>query len=227
MKVSAIIPAFNAGPFIAQAIESVLAQTLPVDEIVVVDDGSTDDTAAIAMAFSGIHCIRQRNQGPPTARNAGLHQSTGDLIGFLDADDIWPCNKTETQAHYLEEHPGAGCVVARMKNFLDPGIAKPDWIPDSSLAEGVVALALQGSLIHRWVFDHVGDFNTTRILSDDLDWFIRVREAGIPIGFMDSVMVHRRIHATNISRNQRAVAVATLRILKDHLDRKRGRQTEA
>ena len=91
------------------------------------------------------------------------------------------------------------------------------------LREDAVILGLQASLIHRWVFDRTGGFDRRYRISDDLEWFVRVREAGIPIGFMCSIMVYRRIHSDNISQDQNAVARATVRILKEHMDRARTR----
>ena len=219
--ISAIIPAYNAERYISQAIESVLAQTYRPIEIVVADDGSTDGTAAIARSYSAVRYVYQPNQGPPVARNTGLAHSSGEWIAFLDADDYWPQLKLAKQSEYLAAHPEFGCVVGRWQNFLQKGTDKPDWIPESMLREDAVILGLQASLIHRWGFDRTGGFDRRYRISDDLEWFVRVREAGIPIGFMGSIMVYRRIHGANISQDQNAVAGATIRILKEHMDRER------
>lgn len=89
-KVSAIIPVFNGESFLAEAVESILQQSRPPDEIIVVDDGSTDATAKVASAYADtIHYIRQDQRGPAAARNRGLMQADGDILGFLDADDMW------------------------------------------------------------------------------------------------------------------------------------------
>jgi glycosyltransferase involved in cell wall biosynthesis len=225
--ISAIIPAYNAEKYLAQAIESVLQQTYRPVEIVIVDDGSTDSTAAVARSYPPVRYVYQPNQGPPVARNTGLAHSTGGLIAFLDADDYWPQHKLTEQSDYLAAHLELGCAVGRWQNFLERGTKKPDWIPESMLREDAIILGLQASLIHRWVFDRAGRFDVRYRISDDLEWFVRVREAGIPIGFQRSIMVYRRIHDANISQDQRAVAGATLRILKQYLDRKRGKTSEA
>lgn len=224
IKISTVIPAYNAEKYLAQAIESVLAQSLPADEIIVANDGSTDGTADVARSFAAVRYVCQKNQGPPAARNLGLAHSTGQLIAFLDADDLWPTHKLAEQSAYLQAHPEMGCVVGRWQNFLQQGIDRPSWMPERFLGSDAVILGLQASLIHRRVFDAVGPFNTDFRISDDLEWFVRVREAGIPIGFQDAIMVHRRIHDSNISENQAAVARATLRIVKAHLDRQRLRR---
>lgn len=225
--VSAIIPAYNAGKYLSQAIDSVLAQTYRPVEIVVADDGSTDATAAIARSYPEVSYVYQPNQGPPVARNAGLAHSIGEMIAFLDADDYWPPHKLAEQNEYLATHPELGCVVGRCQNFLEEGTQKPGWIPESMFERDAVILGLQASLIHRHVFDRVGGFDVRYRIGDDLEWFFRVREAGIPIGFMSSIMVYRRIHGANISQNQNAVASATIRILKEHLDRERLRDSKS
>src|SRR5260370_27491420 len=113
-RVSAIITAFNGEAFIAAAIESVLGQTRPADEIVVVDDGSTDDTAAIVERFHsrGVRLVRQENRGPSEARNRGIAETTGNLIAFLDCDDLWVPAKTERQIEHLLDHPAVGPLTS-------------------------------------------------------------------------------------------------------------------
>jgi glycosyltransferase involved in cell wall biosynthesis len=224
--ISVIIPAYNAEKYISQAIESVLAQTYRPLEIVVVDDGSTDGTAAIACSCPAVRCIHQPNQGIATARNTGLATSTGELVAFLDADDCWDPHKLLEQSNYLAAHSELGCVSGRWRNFLEKGVEKPRWVADSMLEEDAVCSGLQASLIHRWVFDQVGDFNARYRIAQDVEWFFRVRDAGIPIAFTPSVMVYRRIHNANVSQDQRAVVRATLRILKEHIDRKRSKSLE-
>jgi glycosyltransferase involved in cell wall biosynthesis len=111
-RVSAVITAYNSEAFIAEAIESVLRQSRAVDEIVVVDDGSTDHTRRIVEEYAdqGIKFIQQHNRGAGAARNKGICETSGEYIAFLDADDIWLENKTRLQVDYLNKHPKAGLV---------------------------------------------------------------------------------------------------------------------
>lgn len=111
-RISVIIPAYNAAHFIADAIESALAQTRRPDEIVVVDDGSTDDTARVVARYAmhGVRYIYQQNRGPGAARNRGIRETSGELIAFLDADDLWLPAKTEVQEAYLAAHPTVALV---------------------------------------------------------------------------------------------------------------------
>jgi glycosyltransferase involved in cell wall biosynthesis len=106
IEVSVVIPAYNAEGYLGRAIESVLAQTRPVHEIIVVDDGSTDNTSGIAERFGClVRCLRQANAGVSAARNAGIRAALGDWIAFLDSDDCWLPNKIEAQMHVLSQHP--------------------------------------------------------------------------------------------------------------------------
>jgi lipopolysaccharide exporter len=112
MRVSAVITAYNSEAYIAQAIQSVLKQTRAVDEIVVIDDGSSDHTRQVVAEFAnqGIKYIQQENKGAGGARNRGIRETSGEFIAFLDADDIWLEDKTTLQLEYLNEHPQAALV---------------------------------------------------------------------------------------------------------------------
>lgn len=111
-RVSVVITAYNSEAYIADAIQSVLNQSRAVDEIVVVDDGSTDCTRRVVAEFAdqGIKCIQQQNSGSGAARNKGIGETSGELIAFLDADDMWLENKTRLQLEYLAAHPKAALV---------------------------------------------------------------------------------------------------------------------
>lgn len=109
-RVTAAIPAYNAQQFVGEAIESVLAQTRPCDEVIVVDDGSTDDTAAVVRSYEGVRYVHQQNGGDAAARNRLAVEARGDLIAFLDADDVWLPRKIERQLECFEEQPRLGMV---------------------------------------------------------------------------------------------------------------------
>src|SRR5438445_9254645 len=110
--VSVVIATYNYGRFVTQAVESVLAQTYVNIEIIVVDDGSDDDTREqLAPYGDRIRYIYQENQSVAAARNTGIRAATGDLIAFLDADDVWHPHKLELQMHYLADHPAVALVA--------------------------------------------------------------------------------------------------------------------
>ena len=114
LTVSVIIPAYQAAETIARAIESVLAQTYPVNEIIVIDDGSTDELAAVLAPFGGrVKLLRQEHSGTAAARNRGLDEARSDLIAFLDAGDSWKCDKLGLNVEVLLQQPDVGLVASR------------------------------------------------------------------------------------------------------------------
>jgi glycosyltransferase involved in cell wall biosynthesis len=225
-RISVIIPVYNGEKYLQVALDSVHGQNFESIEVIVVDDGSVDGTALIAKSNPKVRYIFQENQGHAVAKNTGLLHSTGNLISFLDADDFWPANKLQVQYAHLKTHPDLGCVIGKMRNFLDGGISRPEWIPGYMLADDGVALSLGAMLAHQWVFDQIGHFNVLYWHGNDLDWFIRLTEAKIPMGIMPDVFLHRRIHSSNLSKDQNVLARERIRILKASMDRKRGLQVE-
>src|SRR5690349_14699879 len=116
--VSIILPVYNGERFLAQAIESALAQTYSRYELVVVDDGSTDASGEIARSYEQVSYIWQKNGGSGAARNRGLEAISGDYVAFLDADDLWLPDKLDLQMGYLLDHPHIGYTIGRIKFFL-------------------------------------------------------------------------------------------------------------
>jgi glycosyltransferase involved in cell wall biosynthesis len=219
--ISVIVPAFQREQHLGATLSSIIAQSYSPLEIIVVDDGSTDKTATVAQSYRQVRYVFQSNQGPPAARNTGLANCNGGLIAFLDADDLWPADKLEKQFKFLTTHPEIACVLGRMKNFLDDGIDLPNWVPVSAMSDDSDALSLGAGLIRREAFDRIGGFDANCWFGDDLDWFIRLREAELPMAVMKEVFLLRRIHSSNISRNQKALTQQYLRIIKAHIDRRR------
>ncbi len=224
--ISVIVPAYNGEKYLARALESILAQDYRPIEIVVVDDGSTDNTASIARSYREVRYVYQAHQGLPAARNTGLANCTGELISFLDADDYWPSYKLQIQSSYLAGQPELGCVIGKLLNFLQDGMTRPNWISEPLMTEEGGGWSLGASLAQRWVFDSVGLFDVLYPYCDDLDWLIRMAEAKIPWDVIPGVFLHRRIHTSNMSRDRDAVTRAEFRIMKAHMDRIRGKVTK-
>src|SRR5215212_4035999 len=118
--VSIVIPVYNGERFLTFALQSIFDQDYCPLEVIVVDDGSIDDSGNIARSFQEVRYVHQSNQGASAARNAGVAAAQGELIAFLDADDVWtPINKMSRQTDYLLKHPETGYVVGRGENFLE------------------------------------------------------------------------------------------------------------
>ena len=218
--VSVIVPVHNNGKFLEAALSSIFVQDYRPIEVIVVDDGSTDNSGAIARSFSDVRYYYQEKQGSAVARNNGIDNSSGELIAFLDADDIWISNKLSVQAAYLQKYSEMGYVCGRMKNFLENGITCPTWIDPNSLLQASYAIQLGTILARRFLFDVVGNFNPSYMQGQDTEWFLRVSESGVPFIRIAETVLLRRIHNDNISHDQSTVMHRKLRMLKESIDRK-------
>lgn len=217
--VSVIVPVYNGVKFIAEAIESICAQNYHPLEIIIVDDGSTDDTSNIVQSYKNIRYIYQPNQGVAAARNTGIKNSSGELIAFLDADDLWEHNKLNVQVDCLLKHPHIGYTLGRQQNFLELGIDKPFWLRKEHLLNDHVGF-LPTLIIRRRIFDRVGLFNSDYIISSDVEWFSRVKDACIPMMVVPEIVLFRRIHSANLSYQSKAGDPVLLRALRESVRRK-------
>ncbi len=225
--VSVVIPVYNGQRFLAQAIESVLGQSYAPCEIIVVDDGSSDGSAAIAQSFAAVHCVRQENQGQAAALNAGVKASQGTLLAFLDADDMWTPNNLDIQVDYLLRHPGLGYVIGRTLNFVEPGTQAPAHLT-KDLLPGLSSLLSPGAIVVRKaIFEQVGYFSPDYEHAKDMDWFVRAKEAGVIMKTLSETVLHRRIHGLNQSFRTTPRTTDYIRVLKASLDRKRAMDAKA
>jgi glycosyltransferase involved in cell wall biosynthesis len=222
--ISVIMAVRNGERFLRQAVESVRAQTYRPLEIVFIDGRSTDGTAAIARSYSEVRYIRQENTGVSNAYNLGVESSRGELIAFLSHDDFWTADKLALQDGYLNEHPEADGVVARVKFFLEPGCAFPSTMRENIL-EGDHPLRIPETLLARKsVFDRVGLFDPEIPVASDMDWFARAADLGVTVPVLEKVLLHKRIH----DRNTSVQAAENMRDMFDVLRRSsaRKRKTE-
>ena len=196
-RVSVIIPAFHMAHFLQQAVASTRLQRPAVSEIIVLDSGTTEDTRNIVreLAADGAPIrLMQLNQCPPgAARNAGLNCATGDMIAFLDADDIWPANKLARQLGYLQARPDICAVSGFVTYFdeLDPATLQP---AAASRVATMFGVHVGAWLYRRQVFERVGPFDEAFLYSEDVDLFMRIRENGIPFTILRDVTLYYRRH---------------------------------
>lgn len=219
--VSVIIAVKDGERFLAEAINGVLEQTYRALEIIVVDDGSTDGTAQVARSFAGVRYIHQTNRGHAAAMNVGIEVAAGELLAFLDADDVWEPNKLELQVGYLMEHPAVDYVIARTQNFLEPGAQLPASVTkDLSLTDSVL-LSLGTLVARRAVFEVVGAFDVTYAHAKDVDWFIRAKEAGLRMAILPDILLRRRLHGSNRSFSQQSRKLEFMRAVRSSIERGR------
>jgi glycosyltransferase involved in cell wall biosynthesis len=226
-RASVIVPVYNGAVFIGDAIESILAQDYAPLEVLIVDDGSSDATADVVRSFgSRVRYFRQANAGPAAARNRGLALAGGELIAFLDADDVWPAQKLNAQARYLREHAEAHIVLGRIEYLRLPG-GSETAIRYEDGGNTVTSVHLGSGLFRRSAFERVGDFDPELRYSEDHDWMLRAREAGLRIAIMDEITLVYRMHAGNMTRDKGLADVSMARVLKKSIDRRRAAAGDA
>ncbi len=217
--VSVVIPCFNYARYLPEALQSVLDQTRPPDEIIVVDDGSTDETAAVAARYP-VRVISQTNQGIAAARNTGISASLGEALAFIDADDLWPRDSLEARLVRLETEPKVDCVFGRTEAFLSADLSDVDRARLHCPAGPMAARAAGTMLARRTVFDVVGLFEPTLRVGEFIDWVGRLTHVGAGCASIDTLCMRRRIHGANTVLQNKAGSSDYLRALKASLDRK-------
>lgn len=193
---SVVIPAHNAVRTIEQAVDSVLRQTIPPREIIVVDDGSTDGTAALVAGMAGnITLVRQANEGPGAATTAGFNLVITPFVATLDADDLWLPHKIARQVACLEGDPGLAGVFALARPFVDGAAPNPD-------GEGaVLRLWTRTTLLFRSeAAREVGDFvDLPGRLGEVIDWLARSRDLGQRHAMVEEILALRRLRRGSLS----------------------------
>jgi glycosyltransferase involved in cell wall biosynthesis len=200
--ISCVIPAYNAERYLREAAESALRQSLPPCEIVIVDDGSTDGTADLAATLGNpIRLIRQARRGAAAARNAAVAASTGELVAFLDADDVWEPDKLRLQMELLRSCSGPAIVSAHTRNFWAEGLrAQEERFRDQWVSRPHASVNASSMLLSRSLFDRIGGFDPALTHGELADWLHRARAAGAGFAVHPAVLVRRRIHDANKSR---------------------------
>lgn len=196
MQISVVIPTWNRASTLGRAVDSVLTQTRPVHEVIVVDDGSTDETENILAQFSTVKTIVQANAGVSAARNAGIRAANGDWIALLDSDDEWLPKKIEQQTQAIKDNPltrichcdeiwirNGVRVNAKHKHRKYGGWIYPHCLP-------LCAISPSAAMLRRDVFDTVGWFDESLPACEDYDYWLRLC-ASNPVTFVDSLLLKK------------------------------------
>jgi glycosyltransferase involved in cell wall biosynthesis len=217
-RVTVLVAAYNGERFLGETLESVFAQEFDSFEVVFVDDGSKDRTGEIAQSFP-VRYLRQENQGLPAARNAGLALVRGDLVAFLDDDDLLPPTKLTVQVAYLDEHPETGCVLGRQEWIVEGGV-EPPKLPRDPIFGELGGIQLVTAMIRRRVLTELGGFDPSYRYAEDRELFIRMREHGVGIAVLPDVVLYKRLHGANMTMNPPSTH-PMLRALHEKLERER------
>lgn len=224
-RISVVIPVYNRERYVVEAIQSVLDQTRPADEVVVVDDGSTDQSVQVVQRMGSpiVRIVRQANAGIGAARNRGVAESSGDLIAFLDSDDVWTREKLEVQERAFDD-AGVMLVFGQLIQFLSSD-QHDEMAGTFAIAQepapGFSAITL---LARRVAIERTGPFDTGLRVGEFIDWLARARHLELGTVVVPEVVARRRIHGAN-------TVLTTgrgdyLRVLKRAIDRRRERATD-
>jgi len=226
--VSVIIAAYNAEKHIEETIQSVLSQTYPNVECIVVNDGSTDSTGEIANKYdTNIRYIYQDNAERSAARNMGATHASGKYINYIDADDLLAPDKIADQVMYLEKNPGVDVVYSKVKYFKDNGnrlfYIVPRITPEGDILDKLIYgnfINLGSPLIRKEAVDRVGGFDENRldiILNEDWDFWLRLALSGSRFGFIDKYHLFYRVHVSNTSKNRLRGIESKLRVTEKNI----------
>ncbi len=230
--ISVVIPAYNEAERLPEAVKSAQAQTLAPREIIVVDDGSSDDTATVAREL-GVTVISQENKGLPGARNTGIRAAKGAWIALLDSDDIWEAEKLERQWTAIQSCPEAALVACDYRQFTDAGeVVHPSFLSQPGryeqaekhcLGEGVSRIDAPGdnflrggyflipssTMFQRETALAVGLFDESLRYVEDVEFFLRILSRG-PLVMVESVLLNYRVHESNMSNDRLKMALGVL-----------------
>lgn len=217
--VTALIPVYNREKLVVEALDSALQQTRPPDEILVVDDGSTDDTGKVVLKYGDrLRYLHQRNSGPAAARNHGIRAARGDFIALLDSDDLWAKDRLERQLAALARHPELDVVfglearfaddrVLQARSILDPDVLACLESIDCVVPEAFSLLLKENFLptstvlFRRRCVERIGLIDESLRQAEDYDFWLRFALSGFQFGFVNAVLCHRRQHEGNLVKD--------------------------
>lgn len=222
VRVSVVVPVRDGARFLADAVRSVLSQLQPDDELIVVDDGSTDRSAALAAGFGeAVKVVSQPRRGAAEARNRGVSEAHGRFLAFLDADDLWLPGKLERQLAVLREQPEVDAALGWLEEFvsdeIDPQLCHRFRVSTAPRAGYHVGCLL----VRREAFFAVGPFDARLPSGEFIDWWARAMDRGLRHAVIPAVVLRRRIHGDNHTLRRSDHERAYLAVARQTLQRRR------
>ena len=222
-----VIPVRNGASFLVEALDSVFAQELDSPEVVVVDDGSTDDTLRVAREYGrGVQVLSQPPSGSGRARNRGLEATSGELVAFLDADDIWVGDKSRLQLPLFDQDPQLGLVFSDMIGFRDDVDEEQSYFEARGFEGHCAASSIflhdivstPTVILRRACLERVGGFDESLQIGQDTDLWLRIA-LEFPFAVVNRPLVRRRLHDANVTRDGRLLARCSLEIWSRYAER--------
>jgi glycosyltransferase involved in cell wall biosynthesis len=221
MTVSVIIVVQNGERYLSQAIESVIRQTYQPIEILVVDGNSTDNTAQIAKSYPKVRYISQQGRGLANARNTGIENATGELIAFLDHDDYWVLDKLAIQLSYFIKSPKIQYSYANVRLFLESGCQLRHGFKQKQFKQEQIGRTPGTLVVRKSLFEQIGKFNPSFRIGCDVEWFVRAKDRHIVAAYIPQVLLYKRVHNNNLSRNVKTNQKEIFQVIKQSIERQR------
>jgi glycosyltransferase involved in cell wall biosynthesis len=222
--VSVVLPVRNGARFIREALHSVLAQDHRPIEVTVVDAASTDGTREIVEehADAGVRLLDQQGGGIAAAWNQGIAASEGPLLAFVSSDDRWLPGKLTRQVEVMLAEPELQYAITHFQYFLEPGCAIPPTFNRALLGVNLVGRIMETLVARREAFDTIGWFDTDFRTAEDVDWYARAKDLGVPMRVLPEVFLEKRVHDHNVSMAGERNMPHLMAALQRSIERRRG-----
>lgn len=225
-SVSVVVPVYNGNRYLAAALDSVLGQSSPPAEVLVIDDGSSEPPGPVLAKYaSRVRLIRQDNRGPAAARNLGIQRASGEFVAFIDQDDLWTPGRLARQLQRFALEPGLSICFGHVELFWEPGLEAEARVHQQQTRGRVVpGYTTPAMLAHCESFVSVGPLDAALTFGDATEWIMRAHAAGLRSAMLPDVVLRHRMHASNLTRRRDESKREFVRIVRAHVDRLRGRR---
>ena len=221
--VSVVVPTRNSARFVDEALRSVLAQDYHPREILVIDAGSTDGTREIVLqhADAGVTLIDQQSRGIAAAWNEAIAVARGDLLAFLSSDDRWLPGKLAHQIQVMRDQPDLAYTITHFQYVLQPDCPIPATFNRNLLGHSLVGRIMETLVVRRVAYEQIGGYDTTFRTAEDVDWYARAKDAGLPMQVLQEVYLEKRIHDDNLSTSGALNTPHLMEALRRSIQRRR------
>ena len=220
--VSVIIPTYNSEIYLSESINSILSQSYTNFEIIIIDDGSTDNTRQLITKFGDrVQYIYQEHMGISSALNNAIKYSSGIYLSFLDADDLWTSNKLKLQLSLIMDKPEIDMVFGHISQFISPELSTKETKNFHCPNSPMPGYSRTAMLIGKESYSRVGSFSEKYTTGEFIDWYLRAQDVGLKSYLLSDIVLMRRIHKNNTTKNKEKLGEDYIRLLKSSINRRR------